>query len=62
MPEHNRGMPVVPQILTDRAERFLFSGGERPLKEITKARCISEYKVAAGEALRRWEENCCMDN
>lgn len=37
-------------------------GGERLLKEITKVRSISEYKVAAREALRRWEENCCMDN
>ena len=36
--------------------------GERMLKKITKARSISEYKIAAAEALRRWREICCLYN
>ncbi|MBR1854263.1 MAG: tRNA-dihydrouridine synthase family protein [Lachnospiraceae bacterium] len=36
--------------------------GARQVKQITKAKTVSEYKIAAGEALRLWEEECCLHN
>ncbi|MBQ8118627.1 MAG: tRNA-dihydrouridine synthase family protein [Lachnospiraceae bacterium] len=36
--------------------------GARQVRQITKAKTIAEYKIAAREALRSWEEKCCLYN
>lgn len=57
LPEHNNGMEVVPQILTNRAEDFImkelwhylgksFTNPEKYLKKIKKAERLADYEAA----------------
>ncbi|MBS5605931.1 MAG: tRNA-dihydrouridine synthase family protein, partial [Enterocloster asparagiformis] len=67
LPEHNQGIPLVPQILTNRAEDFIWAAGEmkaRGYREVNlnlgcpSGTVVSKYKgagfLARQEALNRF--------